>query len=63
MRSPNAAARHNAHTASRHTTIATTARRARGMQQHRQQVRAGDPHTQRRDGFSWLPPHAGRKRW
>ena len=67
MRSPNAAARHNAHTASRHTTIATTAtaatarpisgapaataRRARGMQQHRQQVRAGDPHAQRRDGF------------
>ena len=28
-----------------------TARRARGMKQHRQQVRAGDPHTQRRDGF------------
>ena len=67
MRSPSAAARHNAHTTSRHTTIATTAtaatartisdapaataRRARGMQQHRQQVRASNPHTQRRDGF------------
>ena len=67
MRSPSAAARHNAHITSRHamiemaTTAATvrpisgapaaTARRARGMQQHRQQVRAGDPHAQRRDGF------------
>ena len=66
MRSPSAAARHNAHTTSRHTTIATTAtaatarpisgapaataRRTRGMQQHRQQVCAGDPHAQRWDG-------------
>ena len=61
MRSPNVAARHSAHTTSRHATIemattaatvrpisgapAATARRACGMQQHRQQVRAGDPHT------------------